>query len=86
MAKMTSEERAELEAKLAADDEDEPDHDFEYSEGDRSVRLPWSKRHSLTEEFGFKGGPRKAPEPKPGGKDTAEGGDGKATRFGRRVS
>ncbi len=86
MAKMTSEERAELEARLAADDEDEPDHDFEYSEGDRSVRLPWSKRHSLTEEFGFKGGPRKAPEPKAGKDPKAEGEDGKGTRFGRRVS
>ena len=84
MPKMPPEERAELEARLAADDQDEPDHEFEYSEGDRTFRGPWSKRHSLTEEFGFKGGPRKAPEPKPG--DPKDGGDGKPARFGRRVS
>lgn len=83
MPKLTPEERADLEARLAADDDDEPDHEFEYTEGDRTIRVPWSKRHSLTEEFGFKGGPRKA-EPKPAkdeGKD-----EGKPVRFGRRVS
>ena len=85
MPKMSPEERAELEAKLAAYDDDEPDHDFEYSEGDRTVRLPWSKRHSLAEEFGFKGGPRKAkPEAKDGAKDD-EGGTVKRPPFGRRI-
>ena len=86
MPKMSAEERAELEAKLAADDDDEPDHDFEYSEGDRTVRLPWSKRHSLTEEFGFKAGPRKAkPEAGDSGKDE-DGGTVKRPPFGRRIS
>ena len=85
MPKMSAEERAELEAKLAADDDDEPDHDFEYSEGDRTVRLPWSKRHSLAEEFGFKGGPRKVAKAE--AKDGGEKEDGTVKRppFGRRI-
>lgn len=85
MAKLTPAERAELEARLKADDDDDgPDPEFEYSEGDRSVRLPWSRRHALTEEFGFKGGPRKAADPKPGGDDGKGDGD-KTVRFGRRT-
>jgi hypothetical protein len=55
MAKLTPEERAELEAKLA-EDEDE-DFDFDYTEDNRSIRLPWSKRDTL-HEFGFKGRPK----------------------------
>jgi len=97
MPKMTAAERAELEARLRADDEaeDEPDHEFDYAEGDRSIRLPWSKRHQLA-DFGFKGGPKPAPEPKAGKgvddpKTSKDGADDppagtSVTRFGRRVS
>ena len=86
MPKMSPEERAGLEAKLAADDDDEPDHDFEYSEGDRTVRLPWSKRHSLAEEFGFKGGPRKVAKAEAKDGDEKEDGTVKRPPFGRRIS
>jgi hypothetical protein len=60
MAKLTAEQRAELEAQLA-DDDDGDDFDFEYTEGDRSIRLPWSQRDTL-HEFGFKGRPKAAPK------------------------
>jgi hypothetical protein len=60
--KLTPEQRAELEAQLAADDDDD-DFEFHYGEGDRSISLPWSKRESLA-DFGFKGGPKKPPAKK----------------------
>ena len=72
MAKLTAEQRAELEAQLAADDADDDDFEFDYAEEGRSIRLPWSKREALA-EFGFKGGPKK-PEPK------KDDGDGKVVR------
>lgn len=56
MPKLTAEERAELEARLA-DDEAEEDFEFDYSEGDRSIRLPWSRRMELP-GLGFKGIPK----------------------------
>jgi hypothetical protein len=74
LPKLTPEERAELEAKLAADDDDD-DFEFNYSEEGRSISLPWSKREALA-EFGFKGSPKK-PEPK---KDAADK-DAKVSRF-----
>ena len=67
MPKLTPEQRAELEAQLAADDADDDDFEFDYSEGDRGIRLPWSKRHEL-EGFGFKGAPKR-PEAKKDGDD-----------------
>lgn len=59
MGKLTPEQRAELEAQLADDDADD-DFEFDYTEGERSIRLPWSKRDTL-HEFGFKGRPKAAP-------------------------
>jgi hypothetical protein len=56
--KLTAEQRAELEAQLAADDaDDDDDFDFDYTEGDRSIRMPWSRRHALA-ELGFKHAPK----------------------------
>jgi hypothetical protein len=56
MPKLTPEQRAELEAQLAADD-DGDDFEFHYGEGDRTISLPWSQRHALA-DFGFKGSPK----------------------------
>ena len=88
MARLSKDERAELEARLKADDDepDEPDHEFDYTEGERSIRLPWSKRHELS-DFGFKGAPKRAEpkEPKaPAAKDDEAPANVK--RFGRTVS
>jgi hypothetical protein len=73
MPKLTPEQRAELEAQLAADDDGDDDFDFHYAEGDRSISLPWSKRESLA-ELGFKVPARKpAAAPKPGGAQEPKG-------------
>lgn len=82
MAKLTAEQRAELERQLAEDDDD--DFEFELSEGDRSVRLPWSRREQLG-ELGFKV-PAKAPAaPKGGGQDKGgRGGSNVTNVFGPR--
>jgi hypothetical protein len=69
MPKLTPEQRADLERQLAEDDDDQ-DFDLHYTEGDRSISVPWSQRHVL-EEFGFKGSPKR-PAAKAGGQ-----GDGK---------
>jgi hypothetical protein len=61
MPKLTPEQRADLEAQLAADDDDD-DFEFHYGEGDRSISLPWSKREALA-EFGFKVPARKPEKP-----------------------
>jgi hypothetical protein len=76
MAKLTPDERAALEQQLADDDADDGDFDFHYSEGDRSISLPWSKRESLG-ELGFKVPAKKPAAPKggTGGQDPkADGG------------
>ncbi len=88
MPRLTPEERADLEAKLAADDEDGDDFDFTLSEGDRSVSLPWSRREALG-ELGFKV-PAKAPAKAPakgaaGGQDPKGAGGASVTSvFGAR--
>jgi hypothetical protein len=74
MAKLTAEQRAELERQLADDDADDDDFEFDYSEGDRSVRIPWSRRESL-HELGFTKIPKKAPAKGAGGQDP-KGSDG----------
>ena len=73
MGKLTAEQRAELERQLADDDDD--DFEFELSEGDRSVRLPWSRREQLG-ELGFKV-PAKAPAGSKGGGQGNGGGQGR---------
>jgi len=65
MPKLSPEQRAELEAQLAADDDDD-DFEFHYTEGDRAVSLPWSRRESLS-ELGFKVPAKKPAAPKAGG-------------------
>ena len=57
MPKLSPEERAELERQLA-DDDDDDDFEFHYGEGDRTISLPWSRRHELG-DFGFKGAPKR---------------------------
>lgn len=71
MPKLTPEQRADLERQLAEDDDDQ-DFDLHYTEGDRSISVPWSQRHVL-EEFGFKGAPKR-PAAKTGA--TGDGKDG----------
>jgi hypothetical protein len=78
--KLTPEQRADLEAQLAADDDDD-DFEFHYGEGDRSISLPWSKRESLA-DFGFKGGPKKSPVKKDDGGDKTPAGP--VSVFGQR--
>lgn len=84
MPKLTPEERAELESKLAADDEDGDDFEFHLTEGDRSVSLPWSRRDALP-ELGFKP-PVKPPAAKPPAAKPAakDGAGGTTSLFGPR--
>jgi hypothetical protein len=55
MPKLTKEERAELEAKLAADDQDEEDDfEIEIRDGDKAARLPYSRgRAYVQKHFGI---------------------------------
>jgi hypothetical protein len=55
MPKMTAAERAELEAKLAADDQDDDnDYEIEIRDGDKATRIPYSKGRSwLQKNFGI---------------------------------
>jgi len=92
MPKMTPEERAELEARLAADDADDED-DFEVTikDGDKSLTAPYRKAREWAQKtFGIDldAEPKQDPdEPEPaagkGGKAT--GTEGKVTAFQRRV-
>ena len=89
---MTPEERAELEARLAADDADDED-DFEVTikDGDKSLTAPYRKAREWAQKtFGIDldAEPKQDPdEPEPaagkGGKAT--GTEGKVTAFQRRV-
>jgi hypothetical protein len=91
MARMTKEERAELEAKLAADDEADPEDDeVELGFGDGSYfRGKYHRARGVAASRGFKleaDPDTKADKPlKATAKDDSED-DGKTTRFGRRVS
>ena len=91
MPKMTAEERAELEARLAADDADDED-DFEVTikDGDKSLTGPYRKaKQWARDNFGIdldaepKQDPDEAEPPAKGGKAT--GTEGKVTAFQRRV-
>lgn len=83
MPKLTAEQRAALEQQLAEDDAaGDDDFDFDYSEGDRSVRMPWSKREALA-ELGFKGLPKKpAAKPQGGGGQDDKGAGSAVPIFG----
>lgn len=80
MPKLSKADRAALEQQLADDDAaEDDDFEFELTEGDRSVRIPWSRRESLG-ELGFKV-PKAAPPKAPAGQG---GGGGKVSVFGPR--
>ena len=91
MAKLSPEERAELEAKLAADDADDDDDEYEVGFPDGGyVR----GRHSRVSKVAAARGFKLEPDPEPGepaepgkGKGKAGGQQGGQVRaFGRRVS
>jgi hypothetical protein len=86
--KLTPEKRAELEALLAADDDDADDFEIEIRDGDKAARIPYSRGRSyLQKHFGIDLDPEPEPEedtPVKGGKAPAK--DATVTRFGRRVS
>jgi len=87
--RLSPEKRAELEALLAADDQDDDDFEIEIRDGDRAARIPYSRGRSyLQKHFGIDLDPEPEPEPEPGkgAKPKAVPDDGKVTRFGRRVS
>lgn len=80
MPKLTAEQRAALEQQLADDDaEGDDDFDFHYTEGDRSVSLPWSRRESL-HELGFTKIPKKPPAAKGAPTGSADPKDGGSSR------
>lgn len=54
MPKLTPERRAELEAELAADHDDEDDFEIEIRDGDKAARLPYSRgRAYVQKHFGI---------------------------------
>ena len=92
MPKLTKEQRAELEAQLAADDADEDDSfEVEFGEDGKYARLPYAKAKSwLQKTFGIDLDEVTADPPaddkgkKPAAKkDEGEGGE--VRRFSRRV-
>jgi hypothetical protein len=93
MAKLTAAERAELEARLAADDQDdEDDFEIEIRDGDKSARIPYRKgRAYLQAHFGIDLDPEPAEDapdepgkPAKGLKAVPADGD-RVKRFGRTV-
>jgi hypothetical protein len=85
--KLTPEKRAELEALLAADDDDSDDFEIEIRDGDKAARIPYSRGRSyLQKHFGIDLDPEpdEPDEPVKGGKAPVK--DATVTRFGRRVS
>jgi hypothetical protein len=85
MPRLSKEERAELEARLAADDDDGDDDELEIEYEGRRVRGSYRRVSEVASAWGFKLRPdpedTKTDEPKPKGEVV------KGTRFaGRRVS
>jgi hypothetical protein len=79
VAKLSKEERAELEARLKADDDDGDDDDeVTISHGDKSVTGKYRRVKGIASAWGLK----LEADPPPAGKDD----DDKPVRFGRRVS
>lgn len=82
MARLSKEERAELEARLAADDDDDDDDEVEVGFGDGSyVKGQFRRVQDAAAARGFKLRPDPAPD-KPEGK---EGGNVKRFNAGRRT-
>jgi hypothetical protein len=93
MARMTPAERAELEARLAADDQDDDDYEIEIRDGDKATRMPksagapWLKKHfpDLFEEL-LGDGAAEDEDGKPAGKIKAVPDDAKPpVHFRRRA-
>lgn len=86
MARLTKEERAELEARLREDDDDGDDDEVEIGLGDgKYFRGKASRAADVAAAHGIKLRPDPPPDPKEGGKDAKVKDAG--TRFGgRRVS
>lgn len=92
MTKLSKEERAELERRLAEDDQADEDFEVEIRDGDKATRLPYSRGRSwLQEHFGIdlppmvEGEDEDEGEPAKGGKAKSPAGGGEVRRFGRRV-
>ena len=79
MAKMTAAERAELEARLQADDDDDDADEVTISQGDKSVTGTYRRVKGIASAWGLK---LEADPPPAADKDD----EGKPVRFGRRVS
>lgn len=88
MGKLSKEERADLEARLAADDEADDDGDeveLGFADGSH-FRGPLRRARTVAKARGYKLDPDPEPGEKGDGKDDGKG-DGKTVRFaGRRVS
>ena len=78
MARLTAEERAELEARLAADDDDEAD-EVEISHGDKKFKGSYKRARGVARAWGVK----LEEDPPPAGEDDPDG--GRTVRFGRRT-
>lgn len=91
MPKMSPEERAELEARLAADDDEDDDGDeVEIGFNGQTFRGTWKRAQQVAGAWGFKLLPD-PPEPKEGegvkGGKGSKGEGGEVRRFaGRRIS
>ena len=90
MPRLSPEKRAELEALLAADDQDDDDFEIEIRDGDKAARIPYSRGRSyLQKHFGIDLDPEPEPEPEPGKgtKTPAKSADGKVVpaHFRRRA-
>ena len=85
MARLSKEERAELEARLAADDDADDDDEVEIGHGDKTFRGSYRRARGVAAAWGIKleADPPAEPKTDPKGSKGDEGG----TRFaGRRVS
>jgi hypothetical protein len=81
MARMSAAERAELEARLAADDDAGDDDPVEISHDGKTFKGSFRRARGVARAWGLK--LEADPDPDPGPDDD---GPGKAVRFGRRVS
>ena len=81
MAKLTPEERAELEARLAEDDQDDQDDEVEIGRGDGSY---FRGKYSRALKLGYVTEPARKDDE--GGKDKDKSGTVKRFQSGRRVS
>lgn len=80
MPKLTAKERAELEARLAEDDDDSADDEVTISSEGRTFTGTWRRVQQVAEAWGF---PLAKPAEEADPKDEGKSG---VTKFGRRVS